>query len=968
MSYDRDPDTLAMFLEESEEALMRIETLLLDAERGEAPDDMLRVLFRDLHTIKGTSAFLELDRITNLAHAAEDLMAVLRDGTLAAKPDHFAMLLQVVDLLTEMVDNVRETNDEGEVEVADLVKRLRDELEGGGTAAPGADAGDVLAAAESAAAEPPQAPADEAALMPPPATQSPSAPAPPPAAVMPAPSAPAALPTPPPAAAMPAPSVPAALPTPPPAVAMPTPSAPAALPTPPTPSAALPSAPATPAPAPEPAASKAKPAEAAKSEAKKDGKKGAKAHEESVRVSVNVLDRLMNLMGELVLARNQMVQLAKNKPDSDMDTLAAAQRLGMVTTELQEEIMKTRMAPVNRVFEKIPRMIRDLSRTTGKKVEAVIDGGNTELDRALLDAIRDPLMHIVRNAVDHGIESAADRAAAGKSNGGTIGVAARHEGGMVVIEVQDDGGGIEPSRVKRKAIEKGLITTAEAEAMTDHDAQQLVFHPGFSTAEKVSSISGRGVGMDVVKTHVEKAGGQVELSSDVGKGTKIRLKMPLTLAIIPALLVRVKGQRFAIPQVSLLELVFLDEGQVEQTIEQIRDAEVYRLRGEILPIVRLRKVLGHEPRENSARANIVVVAIGEQRMGLLVDAVEDTEEIVVKPLHAKLKRIPCYAGATVLGDGGVGLILDVSGVASMAGINVASRPASEDGHAEDVGELASHSMLVFTAGQGAQCAVPLSIVARLEQVERTAIERVADSEVVQYRGHIMPIVRPERMLPMGETLYTDDDKQQLIVFDFGHPVAMAVNAIVDVADIPVDLHESAGMLAGTLGSTVIFERTTLLLDVYEIVRTLAPIHVKERRRKVPVRKPRILFADDSKALRTMISSFLKSAGLEVTEAESGLEALDILECEGPEAFDAIVTDLEMPGLDGFGVLQEVRNAQYGLPVIVWTSHNGAEVFAEAQQAGAYACVNKMQREKLMQALESLDLGLGGEDVMGVANG
>jgi two-component system chemotaxis sensor kinase CheA len=483
----------------------------------------------------------------------------------------------------------------------------------------------------------------------------------------------------------------------------------------------------------------------------------------SVRVAVNVLDRSMNLIGELVLSRNQIVQLLRTATDPNAQVQNVAQRLSLVTAELQEQVMKTRMQPMSRVVERIPQMVRDLSLSTGKHVVTNVEGSATELDRALGDAIRDPLMHMIRNAVDHGIEAPADREACGKPRTGTLSVRAAHEGGMVTIEVSDDGRGIDPRRMRESAVRKGLLTPAEAERLSDREAVELVFRPGFSTASAVTDFSGRGVGMDVVRTQVERAGGQVEIDSRVGRGTTVRLKVPLTLAIIPALLVRAAGQRFAVPQANLLELVHVPAERVATAVAHVRGAPIHRLRGTVLPLVGLGQMLridGRPVGAGGAGVHIVVVAVGTEKYGLVVDAIEDTEEIVIKPLSGPLKRLSTYAGATVLGDGSVALIVDVAGIAGRAGIACSGRAGIAcsgrawvacSGRTAAVAAPAaavartdgSERHVVVEIGRGVRAAVPLAIVARLEHVSVEQIERIGTSEVIQYRGAIVPVVRPE---------------------------------------------------------------------------------------------------------------------------------------------------------------------------------------------------------------------------------
>lgn len=745
-----DPEILGIFIEESSEALGRCESLLLEAESGgDLTPDKMATMFRDFHTLKGTASFLALPNITRLAHAGEDLMARLRDRTLAPRREHFSTLLDVVDRLRALTALARDTGRDDGVEVEALIVRVRAWM-----------------------TEVPEAPARAA---PPPVVQAP--------------------PPPPPAARVEIEALKRlaellvekgvlsdgqmrdALGEP----------------------------------------RKSEP-EVRAADVVAAPRRGVDPSDGTVRVNVNLLDRLMSLMEELVLVRNQLVQYARSTVDPVAQ--AAIQRLGIVTSDLQEQVMKTRMQPVSRVFEKIPRLVRDLCDATGKQVTCHVDDHATEIDKAIVEAIRDPVLHIIRNSVDHGVEAPEARRAAGKDVAGRLSVSAAHEGGMVCIEIEDDGGGIDPARMRKHAVNRGVITAAEADRMSDREAVELVFRPGFSTASKVTNISGRGVGMDVVRTQIERAGGQVEIDSAVGRGTTIRLKLPLTLAIIPALLVRACGQRFAIPQVNLLELVYLDEEQSRRGVERVREAEIYRLRGEVLPLVRLDDVLRRPSAARATDTHIVVMSVGSCRYGLVVDHVDDTEEIVIKALHGPLKGLTSYAGATVLGDGSVALILDVAGIAALAGIDVASRRRAERREEPRRG-AGRESLVIFNAGDGAQCAVSLSVVARLEEIPRNSIERVAGQEVVQYRGEIVPVVRPERLLPIGEP-DAEGDTQRLVVFNVLPRVSMAVESIVDIVEIDDDAVRADHAQACTRGCVVVHGRTTPVLDVKALLASARP--------------------------------------------------------------------------------------------------------------------------------------------------
>lgn len=526
--------------------------------------------------------------------------------------------------------------------------------------------------------------------------------------------------------------------------------------------------------------------------------------ETAIRVDVDVLDALMRQVGELVLTRNQIVRLAGTGAD---ELARAGQRLDVIASELQEGVMKTRMQPIEHLWSKMPRLVRDLGATCGREVSLDLSGGDTELDRGLLEAVKDPLTHLVRNAVDHGIEPPDERRAAGKPAKGVLSLRAYHAGGMVTIEVADDGRGISPDKVAEKALRTGLRTAAQLAQAAPAELLELLFLPGFSTAEQVTNVSGRGVGMDVVRTKVEAIGGSVDVESTVGAGTVWRLRIPLTLAIMPALTVACGTERYAVPQANLLELVALDE---RNAVEHVHAAPVYRLRGDLLPLVALSEVLDAGPTRTDAGV-IAVVQSDETRFGLLVDHVLDTEEIVVKALSPALKSIGVYAGATVLGDGRVALILDVQGVARRALAAAESegllhRTATASTAAEDVAQV-----LVASIGGGRRVAMPLESVTRLEQVARTAVELVGGREVVQYRGAILPIVRLDRLLGAG---WTDGEGplQVIVHTRSGRSVGLVVEAIVDILDDVAAQHSDVAD-GGLLGSVVLDGHVTEMLDV-----------------------------------------------------------------------------------------------------------------------------------------------------------
>jgi two-component system chemotaxis sensor kinase CheA len=534
----------------------------------------------------------------------------------------------------------------------------------------------------------------------------------------------------------------------------------------------------------------------------------------TIRVDVALLDKVMNLVGELVLARNQVLQFTDTQENSTF--LSTAQRLNLITTELQEGVMKTRMQPIGNVWNKLPRIVRDLSMACGKCVEVAMEGAQTELDKTIIEAIKDPLTHLIRNAVDHGIEMPEARAAAGKSREGHLVLRAFHEGGQVNIEVSDDGGGIDVDKIKAKAIAKGMLTADQAARLPEREVLQLAFAPGLSTAEQVSNISGRGVGMDVVKTNIEKIGGTVDLQSTPGKGTLLKIKIPLTLAIIPALMVTSGGERFAIPQVSLIELVHCEGEQAGHSIESVHGASVYRLRGNLLPLVYLNRELQLNSPDASASVNIVVLLAGDRQFGLVVDEINDTEEIVVKPLSKELKSVSCFAGATIMGDGHVALILDVLGLAQKAGAmsDVCDQAIGEGQEARNTEQALRQNWLLFRSGTDSRLALPLSAISRLEEFSLALIEHSGDQEVVQYREQIMPLVRMSRLLEQPATAI---DPLPVVVFSAqGRSLGLIVDRIEDITEEAVEVR-SQQPKRFLLGSAVIQQRVTDVVDLQQVV-------------------------------------------------------------------------------------------------------------------------------------------------------
>jgi len=897
-------DIVKEFLVESGENLDRLDRDLITLEKNPNDREILASIFRTIHTIKGTSGFLAFNQLGAVTHVGESLLGRLRDGQLDLDREITNALLAMVDAVRQMLASIEASGGEGERDDSGLISRLT-----GLQKAPEAPA---ETPAESEVAPVPESSSATAAL---------------PSSV--APSSMGDI-------LMQRAGV--------------------------TPAEVL------------LAAEKqkdgdprhmgeilveqgvARSADVVEALHLQQAARGQSASDSTIRLDVSLLDQLMNLVGELVLARNQILQFANSTEESGL--VATSQRLNLITTELQEGVMKTRMQPIGNIWSKFPRTVRDLALDCGKQVRVEMEGKETELDKTLIEAIKDPLTHLVRNAVDHGIERPEVRQAAGKDPEGRLSLRAFHEGGQVNIEISDDGAGLDQDRIRNKALQKGLISADQAGRLTDHEIVNLVFLPGFSTAEKVTNVSGRGVGMDVVKTHIEKIGGTVDLQSKPGQGVMVRMKIPLTLAIIPALIVTSAGERYAVPQVNLLELVGLEVGAERKGIEMIHGAPVYRLRGRLLPLVylnrelaggakapdaasaapavsaaktdlldfakarlaheqwlgRLRQVLdgsitmtveqagsptqcalgkwlygsglkdyGSIPEISQVEAahkrfhelvrevvalkakgdtvagehaftgvgpasrkvvellttverkvlacqavNIVVLEADGRQFGLVVDEINDTEEIVVKPLSKHLKNISVYAGATIMGDGKVALILDVIGLAQRASLLTEGRERilGEEVQATAEGAHGKQQLVLFTGRGGARMAVPLNLLARLENIPGAQVERSGNQWVTQYRGQILPLIRVSHALEERRQRPPTDDvlslpttaMLQVLVLENEHQsFGLVVNQILDIVESTLQ-PQSPATRAGVLHSSVIAERVTELLDVPALLR------------------------------------------------------------------------------------------------------------------------------------------------------
>ncbi|MTI08569.1 hybrid sensor histidine kinase/response regulator [Curvivirga aplysinae] len=918
-------DLLSEFLTETAESMDTLDLELVKFEQDPNDEAILGNIFRLVHTIKGTCGFLGLPRLESVAHASENVLGHFRDGSLTVTAGAVTLILESLDRIKEILQTLEETEVEPEGDDSDLIGRLNHladtgEVPGEG-AAPAAEVVAEEATAEEAPAETESVGSGSAALdalmdMDAPAADDNdelqalfdatpyNGPGDPMAAKK---AADAASGEDAPAASAAAPSVPA------------------------------PAKETAPAKAPEPKTTMA--AE----------KKESSGVVQTIRVNVDLLENLMTMVSELVLTRNQLLQILRSAGDSEFN--APLQRLSHVTSELQEGVMKTRMQPIGNAWAKLPRIVRDLSIELDKKIDLQMIGAETELDRQVLDIIKDPLTHMVRNSADHGIEGPEDRVAAGKPETGTITLNAFHEGGHIIIEIRDDGKGLNTTRIRQKCVENGLATESELDAMSEHQIHQFVFAAGFSTAQQVTSVSGRGVGMDVVKTNIDKIGGNVELKSEEGKGSTFAIKIPLTLAIVSALIVECENEKFAIPQISVVELVRSGDNS-EHTIENIHGTPVLRIRDVLLPLVSLRKLLNMEESNLDQREQVIVIAqVGTNSFGIIVDKIYDAEEIVVKPVSSILRHIETFSGNTILGDGSVIMILDLNGIAKELGdvaAVAADTMAAEEAQAlRGAGADDRVALLVFRAGSESPKAVPLALIARLEEIDFDKVEFTNGQALVQYRGNLMPLVPISRDYEMPTT----GKKPTLVFSDRERSMGLVVDEILDIVEDRLNVELSAEK-EGMVGSAIINGQASEVIDTgYYLTQAFSDWFGAETEALgAEASKRRVLLVDDSAFFRNLLSPILSVAGYDVTTAESADNALHM--CESGSDFDVIVSDIEMPGMNGFEFCSTLRQESRwaSTPVIAMTSHTSPGDLEHGREVGFTDYVAKHDRDGLLQAL------------------
>jgi two-component system chemotaxis sensor kinase CheA len=889
-------DLLREFLTETSESLDTVDNQLVRFEQEPNNDKILDNIFRLVHTIKGTCGFLGLPRLEALAHAGETLMGKFRDG-MPVTSEAVSLILGSIDRIKEILAGLEATEAEPEGDDQDLIVKLQEMVERGMQA---------MSAAAAPEAEAPAAAAAEVDILVPQALERPLRPgevsldelerafretttevaSPPPAPKQEA------------------------------------------------------------APAPKPNAAPASRPAAAKSVVESEVQEADKVANQSIRVNVDTLEHLMTMVSELVLTRNQLLEISRRNEDTEFKV--PLQRLSNVTAELQEGVMKTRMQPIGNAWQKLPRIVRDLSGELGKQIELEMHGADTELDRQVLDLIKDPLTHMVRNSADHGLETPAERAAAGKPEQGTIRLSAYHEGGHIIICIADNGRGLNTERIKAKAVSNGLVSEAELEKMTEAQIHKFIFAPGFSTAAAVTSVSGRGVGMDVVRTNIDQIGGTIDVKSVAGEGSSVTIKIPLTLAIVSALIVEAAGDRFAIPQLSVVELVRA-RANSEHRIERIKDTAVLRLRNQLLPLMHLKKLLRIDDGSSSDPENgfIVVTQVGSQTFGIVVDGVFHTEEIVVKPMSTKLRHIDMFSGNTILGDGAVIMIIDPNGIAKALGASGATSHEISDENAASRASAAEQltSLLVFRAGTTQPKAVPLGLVTRLEELATDKIELSNGRYMVQYRDRLMPLVQME-----GVSVQTSGSQPILVFADDGRSMGLVVDEIIDIVEERLNI-EVAGSRDGILGSAVIKGQATEVIDVGHFLPMAFADWFSRKEMRPSVTAQSILLVDDSAFFRNMLAPVLKAAGYRVRVAPSAQEGLAAL--RSGQSFDVVLTDIEMPDMNGFEFAETIKADQHlsSMPIIALSAVVSPAAIERGRLAGFHDYVAKFDRPGLIAALK-----------------
>jgi two-component system chemotaxis sensor kinase CheA len=903
-------DLLREFLTETSESLDTVDNQLVRFEQDPNNAKILDNIFRLVHTIKGTCGFLGLPRLEALAHAGETLMGKFRDG-MPVTAEAVTLILSSIDRIKEILGGLEATEAEPQGTDQDLIVQLHQLAE---------RSMEAMSAPVAAAPEvpvvpaPPVQPAKVQGTLTPQVLERELRPGEvslddlerafreTATEVIPAHIAEVA-----------ASSAPEPEPEPEPRVASPK--------------------------GPKAVAKKTVVEVEATSE-------GDRVANQSIRVNVDTLEHLMTMVSELVLTRNQLLEISRRNEDTEFKV--PLQRLSNVTAELQEGVMKTRMQPIGNAWQKLPRIVRDLSSELHKQIELEMHGADTELDRQVLDLIKDPLTHMVRNSADHGLETPAERAAAGKPEQGTIRLSAYHEGGHIIICIADNGRGLNTERIKAKAVSNGLVSETELEKMTEAQIHKFIFAPGFSTAAAITSVSGRGVGMDVVRTNIDQIGGTIDIKSVAGEGSSVTIKIPLTLAIVSALIVEAGGDRFAIPQLAVVELVRA-RANSEHRIERIKDTAVLRLRNKLLPLMHLKKLLKIDDGSSSDPENgfIVVTQVGSQTFGIVVDGVFHTEEIVVKPMSTKLRHIDMFSGNTILGDGAVIMIIDPNGIAKALGASGGASHEIADENAASRANAAEQltSLLVFRAGSAQPKAVPLGLVTRLEELATDKIELSNGRYMVQYRDQLMPLVQMN-----GVSVQTSGSQPILVFADDGRSMGLVVDEIIDIVEERLHI-EVGGQGEGILGSAVIKGQATEVIDVGHFLPMAFSDWFTRKEMRPSLSAQSVLLVDDSAFFRNMLAPVLKAAGYRVRVAPNAQEGLVAL--RSGQVFDVVLTDIEMPDMNGFEFAETIRADAHlsTMPIIALSSLVSPAAIERGRQAGFHDYVAKFDRPGLIAALK-----------------
>ena len=865
-------ELLKDFLTETTEHIEGAETQLVHFERNPSDASLISSIFRLVHTIKGTSSFLGLERLERVGHAAESVMGMLRDGVPPTQHS-VSIILAAIDRIKTIIEEIGQHGAEPPGDDSEIINALEAYYAAGTEAA-------TAAASAEAAGETAPAQIQE------------SAPAPAPE----------------PAAAVSEPVV--------------------------APAAAVTEAPkAAPQEQPQPA-----PAAVAKKEAAPgaQAKTAANPNQETIRVSVDTIERMMQLVSELVLSRNQLLELARHREDDTIKT--PLQHLSTLTSDLQDAVMRARMQPVGRLYANLPRLVRELSTSLGKNIDLVTEGADTELDRQLIEVIRDPLTHLIRNCADHGIEKPEERLANGKPERGEIRVSAAHEAGQITIDIADDGKGLDIERIKAKITTQGLATEQDLRSMSNEEIYRYIFEPGFSTAQVVSNVSGRGVGMDVVRSNIEAIGGSVSLSSAPGKGSRFSLRIPLTLAIAPALIIEVAGQRFALPQTSVVEAVSLGKNY-KDLIQNVQNALVLKLREEVIPAVELRDVVGFSAADESEETEklAVVMRVGTESFCIIVDGVADIQEIVVKPLSASLAHLKVFSGHTILGDGSVVLILDPAGIAANLGIEKSTEKTRTD--LRDQGALERRRLVMFRAGPGAPKVLPLSLVSRIEMVETSRIESSDGRLMVLLQGRLMPIVPISHHIDMSKPSYP-----VLVVATEKRSIGLMTDEIVDILEEKLEI-QLASSNSEIVGSAEIRGEAVELIDVSHFIRMADPPS-----NSGTASPQRVLFAADDQLVRDMLCPALAASGYNLAAASVPADINELV--AQFSAYDAVVVDFDAPAFALPGALDALRERKNAgiVPIIGVAAHATSRAARKATDSGLVALLSKHDRQSLLETL------------------